>query len=359
MKILYITRHFNHSGYIILERLIKEGFQIEGILLHQDNNKWRKKIYRPILIAFYELKCRYYRCKPLKTTASEEYLAKQNNIPVIFTESIKSDSFYNSLLHIEPDIIVLGGGWHEVIPKRVYSFPRMGCINTHPSLLPEFRGTSITRWQVLNGLSRSGTTIHYVDENLDTGGVLAQNKVEISNNVTPQELFKILGTVGADLMVSLLRRFNQSGKQITITTEHNKQYYNYYKKWEWSENNLRIDWSKSFKEIHYFVLANTQESYEYLGPHFSYNNKRYILRRTKLHPYNEIFNNYKEGNESSIKVVRVQNGSIFAHRKGEEYILEIVQLQKYDRAYKFRRAWTASSLLDVNSQDMMRFQDEK
>lgn len=348
MRILYVTRHFNHSGFLILKRLIEEGMPIGAVLLHKNDDRWRKPVLKEILKYMYYFKCWFYRCQPLRTIRSEEELAKRNGIPIIWTESIKSDEFFEQLKELNPDIIVLGGGWHELIPKRVFSFPRLGCINTHPSLLPEFRGTSITRWQVLHGVEKSGSTIHYVDDTFDTGGVLAQHVVNVSNNVTPQELFLALGHAGAEIMISLLRRFEESGKQESYRVDHNVFYYKYFKKWSWDIEELRINWSDPLKSIHFKVLANTQESFEYRGVYFDFNSEKFFLRKTRLTEWtSEERTRLDTLADSGLYVMKLIGDEICLGRSGDSFGLVLISIQKYDGYYKFRRSYPANKLLKV------------
>jgi methionyl-tRNA formyltransferase len=355
MKILYVTRHFNHSGYIILDALIREKFNIAAVLLHRDNNKWRSRFFRIFLLMSYRFKCWYYRCRPLKTVQSEEFLAKRHNIPIIWDKSIKSDSIYKALQDLNPDIIVLGGGWHELIPKRVFSFARLGCINTHPSLLPEFRGTSITRWQVYHGVTRSGSTIHYVDDTFDTGGILAQAECEVGHRSSPQELFFKLGEVGADIMVPLLRDFEQNGRKQPYFVEHNPEFYHYYKRWQWDEKTLAINWSWPLRKIHFHILGNTQESYEYLGPVLEHDNQRYFVRESDLVGLDEASAAHASRlHDGELHVLDVKDDAIWLIKKGCPFALVLISLQEYDSHYKYRRSQRANKLLRVNKGELFK-----
>lgn len=337
MRILYVTRHFNHSGYLILERLIQEGFDIVGVLLHADADPWRGRWSGAWRRALYRLKCRYYGCEPLRTLAQEERLARAHGLNIIWADSIKDDRFYADLQRTAPDIIVLGGGWHELLPERVYDHPPLGCINTHPSLLPMFRGTSITRWQVLHGVDRSGSTIHYVDGRFDTGGALAQGRVEVPDHWSPQRLFFELGKAGADLMVPLLRRFEKEGRVEPFLVEHDERHYRYFKRWTWSMERLRIDWSLPLRDLHFFVLACTQESYEYLGPFFGHQGIRYILRTTELDTVTSEAERMAKGRKGLV-VVAGSDRTLTLYREGEEHVLRLGMVQVFDRWYKWRRA---------------------
>ncbi len=356
MKILYVTRHFNHSGYLILKKLTEEKIDVSAVLLHRNNNLLRIGFIRKIYKLFYNLICIYYRSKKVKTFHSEERLAKKNKIPIIWTDSIKNDYFYKSLVNLNPDIIVLGGGWHELLPQRVFSFPKLGCINTHPSLLPEFRGTSITRWQVLHNIKKSGSTIHYVDENFDTGGVLAQKEFYLKRDYTPQELFFELGKVGAEIMVDLLKKFLSEGKQKPYFIDHNKHYYEYFKKWTWDKEALKINWAKSFNEINSFVWSNYQENFKYAGPVFTFDKKKYILRESSIKQLeSEEFQTLDRLQQGKIYAL-IKEENLILYRRNEKIALVIKQVQQFDRFYKYRRANNPIHLIVKNKTNFIETQ---
>src|SRR5690606_28678181 len=114
------------------------------------------------------LECGYYRCAPLKFSRSVYKLAKSKKIDVIRIETIKSASFVRTLEIISPDLLFVGGGWHELIPKKVLRIPKLGALNVHPSLLPNYRCTSITRWQILHGDKQSRSSVLNIDDRFDT-----------------------------------------------------------------------------------------------------------------------------------------------------------------------------------------------
>jgi methionyl-tRNA formyltransferase len=356
MNIVYVTRHFNHSGRLILDRLIREGFSLVGIVLHSDRNPWRNPVLRPLLKWWYLLTCRYYGCRPLKATRSEETLARKHRIPILWTDTMKSPAFLGRLRSRDPDILVMGGGWHELLPEPVFRLPRLGCINTHPSLLPEFRGTSITRWQLLRGVERSGTSIHYVDENFDTGGILAQESCSVGSDETPQELFEKLGHLGADAMVPLLRRFESEGAQSTRATSGNPAFCRYHGRWRWSEKRLAIDWGQDLRSIHFFVLANTQESYRYLGPIIRFRDRPFFLRRTQLlnkAAVPRLAESYTDDPEALVCVDRNEVG-VSLHRRGEGRVLRLIQVQPFTRHYAFRRGAHAARHITLDVGDVYR-----
>lgn len=340
MRILYLTRHFSESGHVILERLLREGLEVVGVVLHDKSDPWRHPLHGPWLRLVYRIKCLWYRCRPLRMVEDTARLARRHAVPIVWTGSVKSDEFFVDVKRLAPDLILLGGGWHEVLPERLFTFPRLGTLNTHPSLLPAFRGTSITRWQVLHGVRVSGSTVHYVDAGIDTGGIIAQRAVEVPADTTPQELFRLLGRTGAELLVPLLRRFATEGRQPVVPGIGDPVHDRYHGKWKWSAKGLRIDWSRPFAELHAFVMANTQESHEYLGPHFSLAGRSYFLRRTRLSPAGDVA-------RPGIAVSAREGGEVVLCRAGDPHLLHLVQVQRYDRWYRWRRAGSAAAMLPL------------
>lgn len=349
MNILFVTRNFNKSGFTILEKLIKDGFNISGVVLKQGKSPFNYPVLNSVLFRLYKLKCSYYRCLPVKTTQSEYLLARKNKIKTIVVSSIKGSEFKRQLIEINPDIIVVGGGWHELIPEYIFSFPKFGSINVHPSLLPEFRGTSITRWQVLNGVDTSGCTIHYINEKFDEGEIISQQSIEVSSDTTPQDLFKKLSELGADMMSQLLASIQKSGLPKTyINTGNNGKYDQYFSKWKWRDIDMKIDWSLSFRDIHFMILSNTQESYHFPGPYFIHDSVKVIIRITRLHHLQKFKKLIKYHLiDDEIRVLEILNNTYYLYRKNEEYVLEIVQIQKSDNYMKFRRGRSPHRILNL------------
>ena len=345
MKILYVTKHYNHCGYLILEKLIQQGFNVIGVLLPNEKQILNNKYFHWINRLIYRFECLYYKCEPIKALNSEEILAKRNKIKVYKTDSMKSESFFNQLCGIFPDIIVIGGGWHELIPAKVFTFPNFGTINVHPSLLPDFRGTSITRWQVLFGVNKSGCSITYVNKEFDKGDILLQRVIDVKSSDTPQDLFYRIGLVSSEIIISLLEKFANGEKVKSLKIEKKSKFSKYYSKWDWSKSKLLIDWNLPLNKIHYFVNANTQESYKYLGPIFTYNNKKYFLRKTNIWPIDQTWL-IPNNDNSNFKVVKRSKSSVYIWRKTEKFILELLSVQLYNKFYFINRACNPTRIIN-------------
>lgn len=345
MKILYVSRHFSKSGYYILEQLIRDKFDIVGVLFREDFDVYRHSLLRPIIILVYYLKCLYYHCEPCKFLHSEELLARKYGIRIIKNNDIKSDKFFKKIKELGPDIIVVGGGWPQLIPEWVFNFPHYGTLNTHPSLLPLFRGTSVHRWQILHGVRKSGATIHYVDAGFDTGNILAQAEVQIGQDDTPQTLFFKSAKVSAPLMSQLLRSIAalpKGGRLETLSQDEEEVHY--FHRWEWGDERLRIDWSESFENLYNLIRASHQESYEYKGPIWDIQGKRFFIRRATLHSGNESAIPVMP-DDDKVRIFRVDRLGVWLGRRNERCVLVIEQVQRYNKWYRWYRGYEAVKLI--------------
>ena len=207
LRFVFVTRHLNHSGFTALRACLEAGFRPQAVVVSSARPALARPWRRPFAIALYRLKCWFYRCASLRMIDSEEIFARRNRLRVIRVRSLKTPESEQVIANLDLDLMVVAGGWHQKIPLRVLKHPRLGAINVHPSLLPEFRGTSVTRWQVLEGVQESGVTVHYMDEEFDTGAVIAQRSIRVTSDQTPQGLFQVLADVGAPLLVESLGNF--------------------------------------------------------------------------------------------------------------------------------------------------------
>lgn len=101
----------------------------------------------------------------------------------IKAKSVNSEKFKKEILKLNPDIILVGS-WSEKIKKEIFSLPKIAAINCHPSLLPKFRGPNPYAQVILAAEKKTGITFHLIDENFDTGAILAQHQVDILDDDT-------------------------------------------------------------------------------------------------------------------------------------------------------------------------------
>jgi methionyl-tRNA formyltransferase len=131
-------------------------------------------------------------------------LALENNLPITQPEKIRNNTEFRAQLEqIAPNAILIVA-YGRIIPPWMLALPKHGNINLHASLLPKYRGAAPIQWAVAMGERVTGNTTMRIDEGLDTGDILLQQKLEIGSAETAAELFPRLAEQGAALMVETL-----------------------------------------------------------------------------------------------------------------------------------------------------------
>jgi methionyl-tRNA formyltransferase len=124
-----------------------------------------------------------------------EFAHKQGLSPVFTPSHLKSPDFIDALQTIEADVFVVVA--FRLLPREVFSMPRLGTINIHASLLPKFRGPAPIQRAIAAGEKTSGITIFKIDQGIDTGNLILQKKTEIGDDETSPQLYDRLSSLGS------------------------------------------------------------------------------------------------------------------------------------------------------------------
>jgi methionyl-tRNA formyltransferase len=145
------------------------------------------------------------RGRGLDLTASPvKECALELALPTLQPDKIKNnEDFRAQLAAANPDAIIVVG-YGRIIPQWMIDLPRLGNINLHASLLPEYRGAAPIQWAIASGETVTGVTTMRIDAGLDTGDILLQKEIPIAPDDTAETLAPHLAAVGADLMVDTL-----------------------------------------------------------------------------------------------------------------------------------------------------------
>ena len=165
-----------------LRALIHEGYDILSVVTQPDRPKGRGRKLTP---------------PPVKI------LAEENNLTILQPERL-DDSFFNLLLPLKPDLLVVIA-FGQIIPGRVLSSVKEGGINIHASLLPKYRGSAPIQWAIINNEKKTGLTTMCMDEGLDTGPILLQQEVDILEGETAGQLHDRLSSFAPGLLIKTLQ----------------------------------------------------------------------------------------------------------------------------------------------------------
>jgi methionyl-tRNA formyltransferase len=170
-----------------LDALCKNGFNIVGVITVPDKPAGRG----------YEL----------QESAVKKY-AKEKGLTILQPEKLKSEEFLSAYKALKPDLNIVVA--FRMLPKQVWSYPKHGTFNLHASLLPQYRGAAPINWAIINGETETGITTFFIDEEIDTGKVILNEKVTITPTMNAGELHDLLMKKGADLVVKTVQTIEKT-----------------------------------------------------------------------------------------------------------------------------------------------------
>ena len=206
-----------------LKKVIADGFEVVGVYTQPDRPKGRgmKMVFSPV-----------------------KELAIAHNIPVFQPENFREDEDVQTLADLKPDVCAVVA-YGRILPQRVLDIATLGNVNIHASLLPQYRGSAPYQWAVLDGLKETGVTAQPMALKMDAGDVIDVAKTPIGENETAGELLDKLAVLGADLLCSVLKKFEngrpegmpQDESQVSFAPMLDKTM-------------CAIDWTKTAQQVH-------------------------------------------------------------------------------------------------------------
>ncbi|GIJ93424.1 methionyl-tRNA formyltransferase [Capnocytophaga stomatis] len=161
-----------------LKQLVENKYNVVGVVTIPDKNVGRGQKLQSSPVKIY---------------------AEKNQIPVFQPTNLKSEDFVNSLKELNPDLQIVVA--FRMLPKVVWQLPKYGTFNLHASLLPNYRGSAPINWAIINGEQKTGVTTFFIDEKIDTGAIILQSEMVISERETAGTLHDKLMTQGAELVL--------------------------------------------------------------------------------------------------------------------------------------------------------------
>lgn len=215
-------------GKEVLERLLERGEDVVGVYCGPDQEG------RPP--------------DPLKSSAEER------GVPVFQPKSFKKPEVWEQMRSLAPDLGVMAYVT-LIVPEAALNVPTLGTIQYHPSLLPDHKGPSSINWPIIFGERKTGLSIFWPDEGLDTGPILLQKEVEIGPDDTLGSIyFNHLLPMGVDAMIEAVDLV-RDGKAPKETQDPDAGSYE-----GWCRSaDARIDWSQSIATVHNLIRGTNPQ----------------------------------------------------------------------------------------------------
>ncbi len=206
------------------------------------------------------------RGRKLRQSAVKEF-AMQQNLNILQPTNLKDNDFLEELKALQADLQIVVA--FRMLPKEVWASPKLGTFNLHASLLPDYRGAAPINWAIINGESTTGVTTFFINEKIDTGSILMQREIKISQTASAGDLHDTLMMIGSELIIDTIKYIQTDGyklrKQPQVETQPAPKL---------NKENCKIDWNDSINNIYnkirglspypcaWAVLQNNEQSVE-------------------------------------------------------------------------------------------------
>jgi methionyl-tRNA formyltransferase len=185
------------------------------------------------------------RGQQLQESAVKKY-ASAKGLKILQPEKLKDENFVTELKALKADLQIVVA--FRMLPEVVWNMPPLGTYNLHASLLPKYRGAAPINWAVINGEKETGVTTFKLKHEIDTGNVLFQEKVKISETMTAGELHDKLMEVGADLVLKSVKAIENGSYE--LKPQDNTEVIHAPKIFK---DTCKINWQNSVDEIYNLV----------------------------------------------------------------------------------------------------------
>ena len=162
----------------VLDSLLNEGYQVAGVITAPDKPAGRgRKLHESAVKRF----------------------AKDKGLYIMQPTNLKSEEFQNELRALKANLQIVVA--FRMLPRAVWEMPEYGTVNLHASLLPQYRGAAPINWAIINGETETGVTTFYINERIDTGEIILQEKTAIDPQENAGALHDRLMHLGAGLVL--------------------------------------------------------------------------------------------------------------------------------------------------------------
>lgn len=205
-----------------LEELIIKEYDICGVITSPDKKSGRGlKLKKSIVKVFSE----------------------ENKLKIFQPENLKNKKFLKEIKKLKADIGVVVA--FRKIPKELWEIPNFGTFNLHASLLPNYRGAAPINWSIIFKEKVTGVTTFLINDNIDSGDLLLQEKISIDHNENAGSLHDKLAIIGKNIIIKTIDLFPlkfKPKKQIILGNENIAP--------KLTRENTKIDWSNTLEDIY-------------------------------------------------------------------------------------------------------------
>jgi len=207
----------------ILDKLVQNDYNIVGIITSPDKPAGRGR--------------------KINKSAVKKY-AEKKSLTILQPANLKDKHFLSELSGLKANLQIVVA--FRMLPRVVWEMPDYGTFNLHASLLPNYRGAAPINWAIINGETETGVTTFFIDDKIDTGEMILQDKVTISDDDSAGTLHDNLMHLGADLVLKTVQQI-QNEKVVRTKQDFDSDVKSAPKI---HKETCRIDWNQSMEQVY-------------------------------------------------------------------------------------------------------------
>lgn len=207
----------------ILDKLVQNDYNIVGVITSPDKPAGRGR--------------------KINKSAVKRY-AEEKSLTVLQPTNLKDGDFLSELASLKANLQIVVA--FRMLPRVVWEMPDYGTFNLHASLLPNYRGAAPINWAIINGETETGVTTFFIDDKIDTGEMILQDKIAIADDDSAGTLHDNLMYLGADLVLKTVKQI-QNGKVVRTKQDFDSDVRSAPKI---HKDTCRIDWNQSLAQVY-------------------------------------------------------------------------------------------------------------
>jgi methionyl-tRNA formyltransferase len=211
------------------------------------------------------------RGKKIQASPVKE-IALSQKLYLFQPENINAESSIQEIKKLQPDLIILIS-YGQILSGEILHIPTCGCLNVHPSLLPEYKGPAPIQWTLIRGEVETGISFLFMNEKIDAGDIILQKKVKILSEENYQDLSKRLAIKSAEMIAEVLDKIKR-GDYKKIPQPGEKYFYAR----KLTKKDCRICWNHNGIDIYNLIRGITY----FPGAYTDYKGKRIKITRALL-----------------------------------------------------------------------------
>jgi methionyl-tRNA formyltransferase len=168
-----------------------------------------------------------YICNKLNQAKKVVMILNKHHIPIIqLNGSINSEQSLSTIKSCNPDLLISIAG-NQIFKQPLIDLAPEGCLNLHTALLPRYRGLMPSFWVLKNNEKETGVSVFFVDKGIDSGPILVQKHIPITDNMTQSQLIKISKKIGMDAIIEAIYLIQKGNYAFIPNPDEEKTYYSF------------------------------------------------------------------------------------------------------------------------------------